>query len=69
MIINSGCANACTGSKGIEDARHTIEIANTLGIKNALVMSTGVIGPFLPMEKIENGLRDAATKVSEGQEG
>ena len=56
VVINSGCANACTGTQGMTDAENTIKYANKLGIQNALVMSTGVIGPNLPMDKIYHGI-------------
>jgi glutamate N-acetyltransferase/amino-acid N-acetyltransferase len=60
VAINSGNANACTGDRGFADA---LEMANlaaaTCGADglNALVMSTGVIGEFLPLEKIAAGLQ------------
>ena len=55
MIINSGCANACTGRQGIEDAESTARyVSEKLGIdpKEVLVYSTGVIGQLMPMDKI-----------------
>ncbi len=59
VVINSGNANACTGERGLEDARWmTAEIAARLGCRAAdvLVCSTGVIGHFLPREKLAAGL-------------
>ena len=62
IIVNSGCANACTGEQGLLDAREMQAFAaDLLGIEpqNVYVCSTGVIGHFLPMDKIKNGLADA----------
>lgn len=56
IIINSGCANCSTGQRGIRDAVRMTELAaKRLGIKkeDVLVASTGVIGKFLDMGKIE----------------
>jgi len=56
IITNSGNANACTGPKGMKDARDmTKETAKLLGIKQrqVAVCSTGVIGLPLPMMRIE----------------
>ena len=67
VIANSGCANACTGDAGLADTRATAEAtARALGIRGdqVLVMSTGVIGQRLPMEKIRAGIAQAAPRVS-----
>lgn len=59
IVVNSGVANSCTGQKGLEDAYTMQEwTAKKLGIANDLVgvASTGVIGEFLPLDKLENGL-------------
>jgi glutamate N-acetyltransferase/amino-acid N-acetyltransferase len=67
VVINSGCANACTGEPGLEDTRATAALAaRELGVApNAvLVMSTGVIGARLPMDKIAQGVRQAAAELS-----
>jgi glutamate N-acetyltransferase / amino-acid N-acetyltransferase len=71
VVVNSGCANACTGEEGLRNARTmTIETANLLGcpVEQVLVASTGVIGVALPMEKIQQGLPGAfqALGSSEG---
>ncbi len=66
-MANSGNANACTGEQGIEDCKRMGGLtAELLGIKpeNVLVASTGVIGVFMPMEKVEAGLREAAAKLA-----
>lgn len=59
VVVNSGCANACTGQQGLENARATVaETAARLGCDagSVLVMSTGVIGVQLPMDKIRAGV-------------
>lgn len=63
VVINSGCANACTGAKGEQDSEATINKVKEMGFGRSLVMSTGVIGPFLDMDKINLGLTEAAAKV------
>ncbi len=63
VVINSGNANACTGQRGLDDARRMAELtAATCGAAadEVLVMSTGIIGEFLPMEKIERGIAAVA---------
>ncbi len=67
IVANSGCANACTGKRGMADARATAEIASReLGIRpdSVYVASTGVIGEFLPMPKIATGISTAAGLLS-----
>jgi glutamate N-acetyltransferase/amino-acid N-acetyltransferase len=67
IIVNSGCANACTGKRGLADARATAETAaQELGIRAdaVYVASTGVIGEFLPMTKITTGIATAAGLLS-----
>lgn len=60
VIVNSGCANACTGEQGLQDAYETRSlVAEKFNIKEHLiaVASTGVIGVNLPMEKIADGIK------------
>ena len=67
IIANSGCANACTGKRGLADARATAEVsARELGVKPdaVYVASTGVIGEFLPMPKVETGISTAVGLLS-----
>ncbi|MCY3740201.1 MAG: bifunctional glutamate N-acetyltransferase/amino-acid acetyltransferase ArgJ [Candidatus Poribacteria bacterium] len=67
VIVNSGNANACTGEVGMANARRMASTAaEQLGIDAELVLvsSTGVIGQQLPMDKIENGIRVAASALS-----
>lgn len=59
IVVNSGCANACTGARGLADAYEMTRVAaSRLGVANreVLVASTGVIGVHLPMEKVRAGL-------------
>lgn len=59
VVVNSGCANACTGKQGLDDAAEMAEFAaKGLGVspEDVLVASTGVIGMPLPMERIRDGI-------------
>jgi glutamate N-acetyltransferase/amino-acid N-acetyltransferase len=67
ILANSGNANACTGVKGMEDARIMARhAAKALGIDEGevLVASTGVIGQPLNMAPIENALPELAEQLS-----
>ena len=67
VVINSGNANAATGAQGIADAHATAEeTARVLGIQpeQVLVLSTGVIGVPLPMERVLCGIANAASALS-----
>ena len=67
VVINSGCANACTGLRGIKDAKEmACSAAAAIGHDcwTGLVMSTGVIGQRLDMEKVGQGILDAAAQLS-----
>jgi len=69
VVICSGNANACTGERGLADARQMAAVsARTLGCKaeQVLVCSTGVIGRQLPMAAIEMGIKDAARCLQPG---
>ncbi len=66
VIINSGCANACTGDEGAANARRTAEaVASALGANDhaVFVMSTGVIGVQLPMDKLLAGIPKAVEQL------
>jgi len=68
VIINSGNANACTGRKGLANARSMAKAtASLFGIKaeEVLVSSTGRIGVQMPMDKILAGIKKAALSLSE----
>lgn len=59
LVVNSACANACTGEQGYQDALKMRSLAALkLGIPehHVAVASTGVIGEFLQMGKIEAGI-------------
>ena len=67
VVINSGNANAATGAQGLADARATAEsAAHLLGLpaEEVLVLSTGVIGVPLPVERVLAGLEQAVAKLS-----
>lgn len=57
VLINSGCANAVTGKKGLEDAKQMNALASAESGGESLCLSTGVIGQLLPMQKIEAGVK------------
>jgi glutamate N-acetyltransferase/amino-acid N-acetyltransferase len=66
VAINSGVANACTGEQGERDAAQmAAAAAEACGAQadEALVMSTGVIGEMLPMDKIRAGLPKVAAEL------
>lgn len=66
VAINSGCANACTGDQGDVDAKQMAAwAADAVGARpeQALVMSTGVIGAMMPMDKIRAGIEAAAKQL------
>jgi glutamate N-acetyltransferase/amino-acid N-acetyltransferase len=59
VICNSGCANACTGERGEHDTAMTAVFVSkicSIPTDSVLMASTGVIGKFLPMDKIEKAL-------------
>jgi glutamate N-acetyltransferase / amino-acid N-acetyltransferase len=67
VVVNSGNANAATGARGLDDARATAEkAAHLLGLRTqeVLVLSTGVIGVPLPVERLLSGLDDAVVQLS-----
>jgi len=67
VVVNSGCANACTGEQGLANARETARLAaEALGVDESLVLvcSTGVIGVHLPMARMAEGVRLAAGALS-----
>ena len=69
VVVNAGVANAATGQAGEEDAEQTAaHAAARLGLapEQVLVLSTGVIGPRLPMAKLLAGVDEAAVALSPG---
>ncbi|THG97304.1 hypothetical protein EW145_g7643, partial [Phellinidium pouzarii] len=87
VVVNSGCANAVTGKRGLEDAwsmvRAADDVVRTLGTASgssntgapmhceSLVMSTGVIGQPLPIDRILRGIASfsfSSPSQAEGQQ-
>jgi len=71
VVANSGNANACTGQRGMDDAEEMARVAaEVCGAKpsQALVLSTGIIGAFMPMEKIIPGIRAAAAALATNED-
>ncbi|MCA9248182.1 MAG: bifunctional glutamate N-acetyltransferase/amino-acid acetyltransferase ArgJ [Planctomycetales bacterium] len=67
LVINSGNANACTGDQGMRDAEQMTQLAADAcraAHDAALVLSTGVIGVLMPMEKVQQGIAAAAAQLS-----
>jgi glutamate N-acetyltransferase/amino-acid N-acetyltransferase len=61
LVVNSGNANACTGVRGLADAVETarlVAVGLQIAQESVLVSSTGVIGQFLPMERIAGAIPD-----------
>ncbi len=70
IVINSGNANACTGEKGMENAMRTCQaVAEAISCdpEQVVVMSTGIIGHHLPMEKILQGVQLANSALEPGE--
>jgi len=71
VVVNSGCANACTGERGLRDAGEMAELAaRHAGVSPAdvLVASTGIIGEWLPMERIRAAVPQIALSAEGGHE-
>lgn len=67
IVANAGCANACTGQQGLDDAHKMAQIAADeldVNADDVIVGSTGVIGVNLPMDKLEAGIKDAVANLS-----
>ncbi len=76
IVVNSGNANACTGTQGDADALRMCELAakgcsqslaDHVASDQVLVMSTGVIGRLMPMTKVEAGIRQASEVLTVGE--
>ncbi|MEN6420673.1 MAG: bifunctional glutamate N-acetyltransferase/amino-acid acetyltransferase ArgJ [Smithella sp.] len=68
IVTNSGCANAATGREGYRDALIISDaLSKQLKIREELILlgSTGVIGPRLPVKKIEGGIGKLVKGLSE----
>ncbi|QDV13687.1 Arginine biosynthesis bifunctional protein ArgJ [Rosistilla oblonga] len=71
VVINSGNANACTGQQGDRDAlamTNLVAKACELDPSSVLVMSTGIIGHKLPMDRIEQGIQSAAEQLNDSSD-
>jgi glutamate N-acetyltransferase/amino-acid N-acetyltransferase len=67
VLVNAGCANACTGAAGLDAARRATDaVAAALGAKPAELVpaSTGVIGALLPAERIVERAAELVAKLS-----
>jgi glutamate N-acetyltransferase/amino-acid N-acetyltransferase len=67
VVLNSGGANACTGSQGFADTHKTAEhvgLSLNLSSGEVIVCSTGLIGELLPMDKIIAGIDLIAASLS-----
>ena len=70
IVCNSGVANVATGDQGVRDARAMCDaVAEQLGCRRqeVLVCSTGVIGNYLPMAKLLNGIPKACDNLGAGR--
>ena len=66
VVVNSGNANACTGPRGLSDAHEMARLtaeAIQAAPQQVLVMSTGIIGEYLPMDRIASGISSAALRL------
>ena len=67
IVVNSGCANACTGADGLSDAWDMVQRTSDAlrcDPNHVLVASTGVIGVKLDMAKVDAGIARAAGQLS-----
>ena len=72
IVVNSGCANACTGDAGASDAAEMARlVAGAVGCEahEVLVASTGVIGVNLKMPALRSGIVRAAATLARGRGG
>ncbi len=75
IVCNSGCSNVCTGQRGIDDAIEMCRLVArhapggmSIDPHRVLPCSTGVIGKYLPMEKLRAGIAALTPKVARGRE-
>ncbi len=71
VVICSGVANACTGDRGLEDAKQMTHLAAAecgAADDQVLVLSTGIIGSFLPMDRIASGIAAAGKQLGNSHE-
>lgn len=66
IMVNSGCANCCTGARGVKEARQTIDWASKalrVAKNEILIASTGVIGDFMPMDLLSDEIPMLSKKL------
>ena len=67
VFVNAGNANTCTGKRGEKDAETICKVvAAETGVaaEDVAVCSTGIIGHYLPMEKVKAGIKTAAKRLA-----
>jgi glutamate N-acetyltransferase/amino-acid N-acetyltransferase len=68
VLINSGCANACTGEEGAQRTAESVQhLAQLLGVQDTnriLAASTGAIGKHIPMDKFLPGIANAVENLN-----
>ena len=67
LVVNTGNANAGTGQRGLDDARETctrLAAQKSVDPEQVLPFSTGVIGEYLPMTALANGLPNALATLA-----
>ncbi|WP_320823441.1 bifunctional glutamate N-acetyltransferase/amino-acid acetyltransferase ArgJ [Reinekea sp.] len=67
LVVNTGNANAGTGQRGLDDARETctrLAAQRSVDPEQVLPFSTGVIGEYLPMTALANGLPNALATLA-----
>jgi glutamate N-acetyltransferase/amino-acid N-acetyltransferase len=71
LVVNSGCANACTGESGMSDAVEMAQLAADklhISVDDVLVASTGVIGVPMPMKKVRSGIANISLSKNGGSD-
>ena len=71
VVVNSGVANACTGTRGYEYCKDMAQtLSDKMGIPadSVLIASTGVIGKQLPMDIIKEGINKLPEGLGHGEE-
>jgi glutamate N-acetyltransferase/amino-acid N-acetyltransferase len=72
VVVNSGNANACTGERGLNDTWEMVKTtAEALHVheEHVMVSSTGVIGQYMPMDKVLPAIPELAAKLSTSGNG
>ena len=67
ILASSGCANVCTGERGIKDAREMTKLVGDLlriPATHVLIAATGVIGTALPMDKVRTAVPKLVKSLS-----